>query len=172
MVHWGLHRTAGSRPGVDEQGGHVDLSKLTNGEKVVGIGGVLLVIDLLFLPWHSYHFGLGRVAGLSVTVTAHAVEGQNAFLGVLALLATIAMVAVVVVTRFTSAKVPDLPVPLGQAMFFVGIGVIGLLVLKLISATDNLGFGAWLGLLLGGGVAYGGVLYRQEAGTNPTGSAG
>jgi hypothetical protein len=135
----------------------VDLNKLTQGEKVVGAAGIALLIDLLFFPWHSIDLGI-------LSVTRSAVESPNGFWGVLALLVTIAMVAAVVVTRFTTTKLPDLPVPLGQVMCIAGIAVAGLLLLKLVAETDALGFGAWFGILLGGAVAYGGYLMRQEAG--------
>ncbi|MGQ0521833.1 MAG: hypothetical protein ACT4PX_11880 [Actinomycetota bacterium] len=135
----------------------MDLNKLTQGEKVVGAAGVALLVDLLFLPWHSIDLGI-------LSVTRSAVESPNGFWGILALLVTIAMVAAVVVTRFTTTRLPDLPVPLGQAMWIAGIAVAGLLLLKLVAETDALGFGAWFGLLLGGAVAYGGYLMRREAG--------
>lgn len=134
----------------------MDLNKLTPGERIVLIAGGVLLIDLLFLPWHDFYLGI-----LSVSRTA--IESPKAFWGVLAALVTAAMVAAVVVTRFTSAKLPELPVPLGQAMFLGGVGVAGLLVLKLLLKTDSLGFGAWLGLLLGGVLAYGGSLMRRES---------
>ena len=31
----------------------MDLGKLSRGERIIVVAGVLLVIDLLFLPWHS-----------------------------------------------------------------------------------------------------------------------
>lgn len=139
----------------------MDLSKLTMGEKVVGAAGVLLLIDLLFLPWHKLDLGI-------VSVSRSGIESPNAFWGILAVLVTLAMVAVVVVTRFTTAKLPDLPIPLGQTMFFAGIAVLALLLLKLVLETDLLGFGAWLGILLAGAMAYGGFLIRQEAGPATT----
>lgn len=142
------------------KGALVDLSKLTMGEKIVGGAGILLLIDLLFLPWHKIDLGI-------ISVSRSAIESPNGFWGALALLVTIAMVAVVVLTRFTSTKLPDLPIPLGRAMFFAGIAVVALLVIKLIVETDFLGFGAWLGLLLGAAVAYGGFLIGKEAGEAP-----
>lgn len=134
----------------------MDLSKLTMGEKVVLGAGVVLLIDLLFLPWHNIDLGF-------VSVSRSAIESPNAFWGILAMLVTLAMVVVVVVSRFTTAKLPDLPVPWPQAMFIAGIVVAALLLLKLVVETDFLGFGAWLGVLLGGAMAYGGFLMRQEA---------
>lgn len=138
----------------------MDLSKLTMGEKVIGAAGVVLLIDLLFLPWHKIDLGI-------VSVSRSGIESPNSFWGILALLVAIAMVVVVVVTRFTTTKLPDLPVPLGQAMFFAGIALAALLVIKLIVETSFLGFGAYLGILLGGAMAYGGFLYRKEAGDAP-----
>ena len=134
----------------------MDLSKLTTGEKIVLAAGVVLLIDLLFLPWHHIDLGL-------FSRSRTAVQSPNAFWGVLALLVTAAMVTVVVVSRFTTAKLPDLPVPWGNVMFFAGATGAGLLLLKLVVETDFLGFGAWLGILLGAAVAYGGFVMRNEA---------
>lgn len=142
------------------------MDRLTLGEKVVLIAGAVLIIDLLFFPWHEIDLGILGSASRS------AVESPKGGLGVLALLVAAAMVAVVAVTRFSSARLPDLPIPLGQAMFFAGIAVAALLLIKLVAETDFLGFGAWLGVLLGGAVAYGGFLMRKEAEgiTGPMGS--
>lgn len=135
----------------------MDLSKLTMGEKIIGGAGILLVLDLLLFPWHKIDLGI-------VSVSRSGIESPNSLWGILAMLVALAMVAVVVVTRFTSTNMPDLPIPLGQAMFFAGIAVAALLFIKLIVETDFLGFGAYLGILLGGAMAYGGFLYRKEVG--------
>jgi hypothetical protein len=146
----------------------MDLSKLTLADKIIGATGILLIIDLLFLPWHD--FDLGRFGGGSVTWTA--MQGDGSFWGVLAFLLTIAVVATVAITRFTATKLPELPVPLNKAIFFGAIAVLVLLLLKLVTETDNLGYGAWLAILLGAGLTYGGFLKSSEAdatdpGTNP-----
>lgn len=134
----------------------MDLSKLTLGEKVVLGAGLLLVIDLLFLPWHKIDLGI-------VDVSRTGVQSPNSLWGVLALLVTIAMIAAVVVSRFTTATLPKLPVPWSQAMFLAGVLVFALLLLKLVIETDFLGFGAYLGVLLGAAVAFGGFTMRKEA---------
>lgn len=142
----------------------MSLDRLTNGERIVLIAGAALLVDLLFFPWHK----LGGVAGatleaLGADVTRTAVQDPNAGLGWLALLAALAMVGQIVLSKLTSVELPKPPRPWGQLHFAAGAAVVALLVLKLLSETEALGFGAWLGLLLGGAVAYGGRTIRNEA---------
>lgn len=134
----------------------MDLSKLTPGEKLVVIGGAILVINLAFFPWHDL-FGLTRTA----------IQNPNSFWGTMALLLTIALVLAVALPRFSNARLPSLPVPWPQAVFLGGCAVAGLLVVKLAQETRFLAFGAWAGLVLAALVAYGGYLMRQEAGYRP-----
>jgi hypothetical protein len=135
---------------------NVDLNKLTMGEKIIAGAGILLVVDLLFLPWHDIDFGFG-------SVSRSATESPNGFYGLLALLLTIAIIVVLALRNFTDAKLPDLPVPWPQAIFYACLAVLALLVIKLIVETDFLGFGAWLGLLLAAAMAYGGFQLSKEA---------
>ncbi len=97
-------------------------------------------------------------------ITRSGVESPNGFWGILALLLAIAVIAVLVVTRLTTTQVPELPIPLQRAIFFGTIAVLALLLLKLVIETDFLGFGAWLAILLGAGMVYGGFLKSQESG--------
>ena len=88
----------------------MDLSKLSGGDRIVVITGVLLVIDLVFLPWISV-----TVPFIGTVMSYTGISAPNGFLGFLAALAAAAMVAQILVSRFTSAKVPDLPVPWPRA---------------------------------------------------------
>lgn len=137
----------------------MDLNKLSLGDRIVAAAGILLFIDLLFLPWHRVSAGFGA---FKVTVTRSGVESPNAFWGLLALLVTIAVVAVLAVRRFTTATLPELPMSWNQAIFFATVAVEVLLGIKLISETDFLGFGAWLALVLGAAMIYGGVLVGRQ----------
>lgn len=130
----------------------MDFDKLTAGERIVVIAGGLLLVDLVFLPWYDF-----------LRLSRTGIQTPNSFWGVMALVVTAAMVALVLVTRFTSAEVPELPVPRGQAMFLGGVAVVALLFLKVAVQTSDLAIGAWLGLLLGGVTAYGGSLVRKES---------
>jgi len=130
----------------------MDLSKLTQGEKIVLGAGALLIIDLLFLAWH-------KVGNFSL----QAIEDPNGFYGVMALLVTIVMVGLLI-AKVANAKLPNLPAPLSQILMIAGILVFVLLFLKLIVETTALGIGAYLGILLGAALAFGGYSISKEAG--------
>ena len=135
----------------------MNLGKLSRGERTIVIAGVLLVIDLLFLPWHSI------TVPYIGSVDRNGISSPNAFLGFLAALGAAAMVAQVIVSRFTSATVPELPVPWPRAHMIGGLAVAGLLLLKLLLQTSFLGFGAYVGILVAAGLAFGGYTVNQES---------
>ncbi|MEA2685610.1 MAG: hypothetical protein QOE93_805 [Actinomycetota bacterium] len=137
----------------------MDFNKVTQGERIVLIAGILLIIDLLVLPWHNIELG-----GL-VDVNRTGVQSPNAFYGVLALIITLVMVGVIVATKLANANLPDLPVPWGQVHMIGGIVVFALVLLKLIVETNFLGFGAYLAVLLAAAVAFGGYSIRKESAT-------
>jgi hypothetical protein len=137
----------------------MDLSKLSQGERIVLVAGVLLIIDLLFLPWHSIDLGVS-IPG--VDLTRSGVQSPNGGYGVLALLLTIVMVGQIIAAKIAGANLPSPPVPWSQVHAIAGAAVAILLVLKLVVETDSLGFGAYLGVLLGLAVAYGGYAIKQQ----------
>jgi hypothetical protein len=129
----------------------MDLTRLTQGERIVLAAGVLLIIDLLFLPWHDL-----------TIITRTGVQSPNGGYGVIALLLVIVMVGQIAATKLASAKLPDPPVAWSQIHLILGIAVAVLLVLKLLAETHFLGFGAYLGIILGLAVAYGAYTIKQE----------
>jgi len=133
----------------------VDLNKLTLGDKILGGAGILLILDLLLFPWHSVDLGI-------VTINRQATESPNAFWGILALLLAIAIVAAVIIRRLTTVKLPELPIAWNMALFYAAIATLVILFIKLISETSELGFGAWLGLLLAAAMVYGGFVMSKE----------
>jgi hypothetical protein len=147
----------------------VDLNKLSLGDKIVGATGIVLLIDLLFFPWHKVDLGFD-IPGVADSVTRKAIQSPNAVWGWLALLVALAIVAAVIIRKLTTTQLPDLPVPWPRAIFFGTIAVLVLLIIKLISETDFLAFGSYLAILLGAGMVYGGFLISKEAET-ATGTA-
>jgi hypothetical protein len=144
----------------------VDLNKLSLGDKIVGATGIVLLIDLLFFPWHKVDLGFD-IPGVADSVTRKAIQSPNAVWGWLALLVALAIVAAVIIRKLTTTQLPDLPVPWPRAIFFGTIAVLVLLLIKLISETDFLAFGAYLAILLGAGMVYGGFLISKETETAP-----
>jgi hypothetical protein len=141
----------------------MDFNKLSKGERIVLVAGVLLVIDLLFLPWHRIKIS----AILGVDVSRTGVQSPNSGYGVLALLITLVMIAQIVAARFTSARLPRPPIPWGQVHLFAGIAVLVLLLIKLVAETDYLGFGCFLGILLAAALAFGGFTISKEPEVSP-----
>ncbi|MGD9796963.1 MAG: hypothetical protein AB7H43_07945 [Acidimicrobiia bacterium] len=143
----------------------MDLSKLTLSDKIIGGTGLALLIDLLFFPWHHVEFDLAGLASFEESYSA--VQEIKTLWAWLAILVILAILAALFITKFTSTKLPDLPVPLNQAIFFGTIAVLVLLLIKLASETDYLGFGAYLGILLAAGGVYGGFLKSKEPVESP-----
>jgi hypothetical protein len=141
----------------------MDFSKLTMGDRIVLGAGALLILDLLFFPWHNISVG-----GI-LDVNRTGVQSPNSFYGVLALLLAAVMVAQVVVSKLTAAKLPDIPVPWSRVHLIAGAAILVLLLLKLMAETNFLGFGAFLGVILAGALAYGGYTISREA---PTAAGG
>jgi hypothetical protein len=139
----------------------VDLNKLTLGDKIIGGTGIVLVISLLFFPWHDIDLGPFG------STTRTAIQSPNGFWGILALLLTVAVVLAALLPKLTEVTLPDLPVPAPDAVFYAAIATLALLVLKLLLETEALGFGAFLSILLAAGMTYGAFQSKSEAGATP-----
>jgi hypothetical protein len=144
----------------------MDLNKLSLGDKLVAGLGILEFLLLLIVPWHSVEF-------FDETITVKPLEGEGpavAWPAFLALIVLIALVAVVLIRKLSTANLPDLPIGWNQATFYAAIAVPVLLFLKLILETDSISFWAYVLILIGAGIAYGGFLISQEpeeAGAGP-----
>jgi hypothetical protein len=117
------------------------------------------------VPWHSVDIPFG-----GGTVTIKALEGDGdavAWPAFLAVIVLIALVAVVLIRKLApQVNLPELPIAWSQAIFYAAIAVPVLLFLKLILQTDALSFWAYLLILIGAGIAYGGFLISKEAETS------
>ncbi len=126
----------------------MDISKLSRGQLIAGAGGALLIVSL-FLSW--------------VSLIGASASAFDAFSGmdIIMLVIGIAAVAFAGVTA-TEASVE---VPANAA---VVVGILGVLIvgwaLGWVLEQPSAGFGAWLGLISAGAIAYGG----WEADRKPT----
>ena len=104
----------------------MDLNKLSPGDKVIGVSGLLLFV-FAFLPW----YGLG----------SYSRNGWNyLFLGVVPVLLGLLMVATVVLTQLTDTKLPELPLPIATILLIAG-GLAALLVLLRLLFGDSYDLG-------------------------------
>jgi hypothetical protein len=133
------------------------LARVSQGERIVLVGGLLLIIDLLFVPWHSVDLGV-----LDVRITA--VQEPYGAYGVVAVILTAVMVAQIVVARLTPVRLPGSPALWAQVHLIAGVFVAVVLVIKLLRSTDLLGFGSYSGVLAGLLVAYGGYCIARDGG--------
>ncbi|MFZ6004002.1 MAG: hypothetical protein ACOYXM_08725 [Actinomycetota bacterium] len=142
----------------------MDLNKLTTSDKIIAGSGIVLFIAY-FLPWFEADAGI-------VSVTASGGD-VGFFWATLPMLIGLVLAAAVIANKLFDVKLPDLPVPWGQA--FLGAGALAalLVVLKLIIGEDADGaeafgidisrsFGIFLAALAAIGLAVGGYLKMQE----------
>lgn len=138
----------------------MDLKRLSMAERVMSLAAVLLLLDLLILPWHRISVGLGA---FGFTSSRSGLESPNGFLGLLAAIVAIAVVAWIMLANFSSVTLPALPVSDGQVGLIAGGVLVGLVLLKLVLETSFLSVGAWLAVPLSGAVLYGGYLRSRES---------
>jgi hypothetical protein len=134
----------------------MDRTRATRGERLILVAGAMLIVNLFFAPW--YHVDIGGLFSEDRT----ALEPPLGWAAVLAWLVTLALLAQVVIPRLTHEELPRLSMAWSRIAVIEGVAVFGLVLIKLL-ATPYLGFGAWIGILLAGTVAYGSVLSERES---------
>jgi hypothetical protein len=144
-----------------------DVNKLSNGDKVIGVSGIALLI-FSFFKWYGYDLGNGnRVLGLGDVSWG----AWHFTLTLLAVLIGIVMV-VIVAMKAADMKLPDVgSVTWGQVLLGLGAVAFAFCLIKLITGPggDTAGvvdktrkIGAFLGTLASAGLAAGGFLKFQE----------
>ena len=134
----------------------MDVSRVTTGDRIVLGAGVLLVIDLVLLPWHQVF-----------SFSTSAIDAPGGWWGTLAVLLTLGVIGLTLVRRLTTVVLPTLPRPIGEASLALTGGVAALLVIKLLLDPDYLGFGSYLGLALAAAMVGGAVPGRHETDEAP-----
>ena len=141
--------------------GGFDMGAMSLADKLLLIGGVLLVIDS-FMPWQG--ICIGPLGCYNIKATG----GSGSFFGVLMLLGALALIVWEIMGAMgNSIDVGGMPP--AKVSGFLGLGVAVLGIVKFLLAAFNLGrWGSWLGLILILVVAYGAFLKLKEAGVMPT----
>jgi hypothetical protein len=154
--------------------GAVNMDNLRREDWIIGGLALLLVIDLLALPWFT--FGGGSVSGISLpSIDFTATDTPDGFLGILAVLAALAINADLAIERFS----PDTQLPaIGgsrqttRLVLAVAAAVfMGLKFLFHLSHFSNLGWGFWIGAVLVGALVFFAMQAHQAARAAPSAPA-
>lgn len=151
----------------------MDLNKLSTADRVIG-GAAILFLIAMFLPW--YGLDLGEFGSDSNS-------GWDYFLtGVVPWLLSAVMVAQIVIAKFTTTKLPAIPVPWGLVHLIAGAVIAVLLILRtVIGADEGSGsfsvdrdrmWGLFVALIAAIGLAVGGFLKSKEPEDVPAGNGG
>jgi hypothetical protein len=144
------------------EGDSVDLKKLTPGEMVTAISGVLL---LVFSFFHWYSVDLGPFG----SVSRNGWQSPDAFWSVIAILIGIVLAAHVIVEKLANVDMPDRLGSVGWGVVHLAGGAIAFIfiIIKWLMNTDFTAIGLWLSLLSAAGLTVGGYLMAKEAGDLP-----
>lgn len=139
-----------------------DMSKMSTAEKLLAGGGILLLIDS-FLPWQSYLFGSFNMWG-----------GNGGFAGVITGLLTIALIVIGVLSMTGGmANVNVGNMSTDKLTGFLGLGVAGFGLLKFLLVVSNeVGWAAFVGVVLLAGIGYGAWQKVQSSGGFQMGGTG
>lgn len=143
----------------------MNVENVSRDDWIFGGVGLLLLIDLLFLPWFSISLG-------PITVTSTATGAPDGWLGVLAVLAVIAVLADLAIERFSpQTTLPALGGGRAQTRFILACIAAAFLVLKFLFHIhfSLFGFGFWVAVVLTVGFVYLAMQARHGAATSAAG---
>jgi hypothetical protein len=135
----------------------VSADRATRRDWIVGGLALLLVIDLLELPWHTV--GGGTISGISLPSISNPGTGPPAaFLGVLAVLASLAVLFDLVFERLSpQTNVPSIGGNRSLTRYALAIAAAVLMALKFVlhlTQIGNLGVGFWFAAVLVAALVY------------------
>lgn len=149
-----------------------DRSRLSQGEMIAGIAGLVLLIDLWF-KWYgvSVSAGGGLLKNFDIGVSATA---WQVFSVIDILLFLIALIGIGVAVLRAIDRMPEMPYPAATLVTVAGAIAVLLILFRIIdSPVDTHGvsgidvsrkFGIWLGLVAAAAMTYGGWRAMQESG--------
>ncbi|MHB8431501.1 MAG: hypothetical protein ACYDDZ_13425 [Acidimicrobiales bacterium] len=143
------------------------LGKFSRRDLLVGGAALLFAIDLLFLPWVDVSATVPTINGVSFpsySFTSSGTGAPDGFLGILAVLLALVVVGDLLLERLTAVALPALPVSRQMARTAAAGGAFLLVLLKFVLHLhpSYLGFGCWLGIVLGILMAGGSIVAGQK----------
>ena len=135
---------------------------LSRNDWIVGGLSLLLVIDLLFLPWYSLSV---HGFGYSASVSASATSAPDGWAGILAMLAALAVLADLLVERLApQATLPNLGGSRTVTRLWLAIVAAGFMALKFVLHLHFswFGFGFYLGVVVIAALVYSTLRLSQD----------
>jgi hypothetical protein len=153
----------------------MDLTKVSRDDRTLMAVALLLVIDLLLLPWFSV--GGGSVQGISIpSFDFTATDAPDGWLGILAVLATLAVIADLAIERFSpQTQLPAIQNSRTNTRYILAGSAAVFLVLKFLFHLSNfsdLGFGFWVAVVLTALLVYFAMQLRSGRALMPRRPAG
>jgi hypothetical protein len=149
----------------------MDLSRLRGGELIAGVGGIVLLVALLFLNWYS---GVSVETGFGEFEVGGELGAwdRQGFLGTLANLVILAAGIVGVGTGLLTATSSTVALPVAASALTAagGVAAVAMVLLRMLfqpgeGEAVDLEVGIFVALIGAVGVAYGGWQSMQEEGT-------
>ena len=139
------------------------LKKLTPGEMIISVSGILLLV-FSFFNWYGVTIGEGTPSEISVGNNGW--QSPSAFLSVVAILIGVVMAGHVIADKVAGVEMPERIGKVGWGVFYLAGGVIAFLfiLIKWVGNTDFTKFALYIALLSALGLAIGGFLVAKERG--------
>lgn len=139
---------------------HTSIETISRDEGILAGLGVLLVLDLLFLPWYGITVTAGAV---SVSISNTATGPPSGWLGVLALLLVLALLVDIAIERLSPhTQVPAIGTSRATTRYVLAVVAVALLGLKLVLHLGSAGeLGFWGAVVLGGGLVWAAYSLRE-----------
>lgn len=141
----------------------MDLKKLTPGEIVIAVSGIVLLI-FSFFDWYKIEF---KIAGQTIAAASENGWGSpDSFLSIVAILLGVVMAGHVIVDRIAGVEMPERIGNIGWGVFYLAGGIIAFvfLLIKWLGNNDFVQFAMYIAILASLGLAVGGFLVSRERG--------
>jgi hypothetical protein len=141
------------------------LSEFSRREQITGVTGILLLIGIFAFPWYHVGFAGVQFAGTTYgggSYDGNVLQGPGSFFSYIAMIVLIALLAELVVSRFTSVKLPDLPISWAVAEVSGAVAVLALLVIKILFHIGSFGWGFYADMVLAIALVYGAIGLLQN----------
>jgi hypothetical protein len=160
----------------------MDFTRLSQGEKIAGVSGILLILFMFIFDWFGLKFSAGAGAFAVSAEGAKNAWGSYGFTDIVLFITALSAIGLALL----AASEGEVGLPVAASAIVTALGVLSvvLIVISIISPPDlgaNLSgagidhtrkIGVFLGLISAAAVAVGGYMAMQEEGTSFSDEAG